>query len=148
MKGCNRIRFYSSIKEKEMRNKTIMGALIAACLMTLPAMAQKTWIDVYTILNTGACNSPTCHGNGSPNPSFNVQSSPSVLYSQLVNGNPVNPYAKDSVHNKLVDPGSPQTSFIIRKLGRCTDGPLKLHQPNEGVPMPQNANRLAAADLE
>lgn len=112
-----------------------------------PVFAQKTWADVITILTTN-CGSNSCHGSGSSNQSFNVDTNSAILYTQIVNADPINPYAKDSVNNKTVDPGSPKTSFLMRKIAGCTIGSLKIVL-EEGKTMPDGgAPALSEADIE
>jgi len=131
-----------------MKFRILSLTLITAFLFSATAHAQSTWDNIYTILNTN-CSSETCHGSGSANPSFNVDTSAAVLYAQLINGDPTNPYAKDSVNNKLVIPSSPETSFLMRKIARCSTNALALTQPFEGEIMPASgANRLSDADLD
>lgn len=131
-----------------MNLKTITAFSLLLIFFVIDAQAQKTWADVYLILNNTNCNSSTCHGSGASNPSFTVTNSPSVLYQQLINGNPINPYAKDSLNNKLVVPGVPERSFLLRKISHCSSGMLSLRQPFEGGLMPVGASRINDADLE
>ncbi len=121
---------------------------LAATIALTTTYAQKTWSDIYTILNT-KCSSQACHGSGSANDEFNVDTTASVLYSQLLNANPNNPYARDSVHNKFITPNSPQTSFLLRKIAHCdTSSSLSLTQPFEGSGMPVIGGTLPDADIE
>jgi len=114
---------------------------------TLHVNAQKTWQDIYNLMHT-TCSTSSCHGSGAPNTVYNVDTPANVLYTQLVNADPLNPYAKDSLHHKLVDPGSPQTSFLMRKISHCLTGSLALVQPYEGEMMPKDADSLSTENQE
>ncbi|HXH20378.1 MAG TPA: T9SS type A sorting domain-containing protein [Chitinophagales bacterium] len=131
-----------------MNNRKLIPAIAALFILLFTAVhAQSTWMDVYNILHTN-CATSSCHGTGSSNQSFNVEDTPQNLYDDLINGNPANPWARDTAGNKLIVPGSPQTSFVMRKLSHCTSGPLALTQPFEGAQMPDNAPALSSQNLE
>lgn len=126
--------------------KTTLMAITTLALATA-VYPQKTWNDVYTILNT-SCQGSSCHESGSSNNAFTVDTTAPVLYAQLINQDPKNPYA-DSVGHKLVVPGSPLSSFLLRKISHCdsTSG-LGLVQPFEGASMPESGNKIPDAEIE
>lgn len=130
-----------------MNCRKLVFTLMASIVLTT-THAQKTWGDIYTILST-KCSSPACHGSGSANDEFNVDTTSSVLYSQLLNANPNNPYARDSVLNKFITPNSPQTSYLFRKIAHCdTSSSFALTQPFEGAGMPVIGGQMPDAEIE
>jgi len=119
-----------------MENRIFRAAIIIAILFSVPARAQSTWEQIYTILNTSSCNSPSCHASGgSGPPSFHVNLPADSLYAQLYNGTPIN-FAANSEGNKLVFPGHPEKSFLMRKLSHCASGPLAIILNQHGPSMP------------
>lgn len=111
--------------------------------------AQSTFAQIHQILQTN-CAGSSCHQPGG-NPSFDVNAAESVLYNQLVNANPVNPYAKDSAKNKLIAPGYPDRSFLLRKIAHGLNENnihLGLKQPHEGLPMPSGGGSLSKPQIE
>ncbi|MEX0810873.1 MAG: T9SS type A sorting domain-containing protein [Chitinophagales bacterium] len=110
------------------------------------ASAQGTWDNIYTILQTN-CSTSSCHGTGSPHGDFFVDNSKSVLYDSLINAKIFNNHARDSVNNKLIYPGDPARSFLLRKIAHCMDGDLLLH-PDENAPMPENRPALPDSTVE
>lgn len=109
-----------------------------------PAIAQSTWQDVYTILNTN-CAGSGCHGGARPD--FDVTASSAVLYDALVGVGVINPAAAAKDH-KYIDPGYPARSFLLRKVANCLSGDLALDLPAEGNPMPDGRPELAEQDVE
>ncbi|MCW5906853.1 MAG: T9SS type A sorting domain-containing protein [Chitinophagales bacterium] len=115
----------------------------------LQISAQGTFTQIHQILQTN-CAGSSCHQSGG-NPSFDVNASESALYSQLVNANPINPYAKDSAKNKLITPGYPDRSFLLRKIahGLNENNPhLTIKQPHEGATMPDGGGALSKPEIE
>lgn len=113
---------------------TLLTILLGIFLFNFNSSAQGTWDKIHTVLQTN-CNASGCHGAGSPN-GFTVDGNASNVYNQLINVDPTNPYARDSAKNKLIFPGDPAKSFLLRKIGNCPDGDLMLKAPEEGASMP------------
>ncbi|MCW5906852.1 MAG: T9SS type A sorting domain-containing protein [Chitinophagales bacterium] len=124
-------------------------ALFAFNCYILQTSAQGTFTQVHQILQTN-CAGASCHQYGG-NPSFDVTGSESTVYNQLVNINPVNPYAKDSARNKLIAPGYPDRSYLFRKIAHGlneNNSYLALKQPHEGMNMPDGGGALSKTDIE
>lgn len=104
-----------------------------------------TFNSIYSILQANCTNS-TCH-NGS-NSVVNFSGSPADVYNRLINATPTNPAAAAKGH-KLVDPGYPERSFLLRKLSHPGfDNYYALDDPDEGDYMPKDAPSLANKDIE
>ncbi len=114
------------------------------------APCTGSWQRIHVIMQTYCSAASGCHGATSN--TYSVDGTAAEAYAELVNVAPKNPYAKDSLGNKLVVPFSPDSSFLIRKLGHCSSGPLKLKDPDEGNNMPDNGGHnappLSTQDLE
>lgn len=74
--------------------------------------AQSDFQRVYDIFQA-KCT--TCHGGGSPQGNLDLSASQTEVYNALVNANPTNPAAA-AKGNKLISPGNPNKSFLMRKL--------------------------------
>lgn len=109
------------------------------------ANAQSTYDDIVTILSTNCATTQSCHG-GNPQYSFDVNAPASELYDSLINGSVKNPYAVSQDY-KLIDPGYPARSFLLRKVANCISGELAM-VPAEGSPMPDNGTTLADNEIE
>lgn len=121
------------------------GFFIAVCfLFTVVSTAQTTTFTKVRNLLQANCGGSGCH-NGST-ATFNVTLGDSALYSALVNASPVNPTAL-SKGNKLVKPGDPVRSFLLRKMAHGISDPLNIIQA-EGVAMPYGAAKLDDNEIE
>lgn len=105
--------------------------------------AQETFAAIHSILQTN-CGGNGCH-NGTTS-TFDVTQSTSDLYAELVNGDPINPAAL-AKGDKLIKPGYPTRSFLLRKIAHGLSDVLELQQPNEGQDMPPSG-ALAEQDIE
>ncbi len=105
-------------------NFRALSLVLTLCLFAFikPIHAADTWQQVYTILSAN-CAGSSCH-TGSTN-SFDVSASSSSLYSTLVGVAPTNATAL-AKGDKLVDPGYPARSFMLRSIGNCLSTDLAL----------------------
>lgn len=121
--------------------------LLTFLFLSIQLSAQTTWGRVYTILNTN-CAGSGCHDGSSQ--LFDVTASPTDLYAALVGVNPANPISV-AKGEKLVMPGAPYQSFLLRKvahgLGSAASSDLDL-SPGEGDPMPSTGSSLTPVDVE
>ncbi len=91
--------------------------------------AQSTWDDVYAILSNNCANSG-CHLNGINSPNFSLPQD--ELYAALYDM-PTNTIAANEKKNRLVYPGDPYRSYILRKASNpdfMADVPLESDEQN------------------
>jgi hypothetical protein len=130
-----------------MKSLSVLTGLILAVLLQFPlagSSQNSTFQKVHNLLQA-TCGGSGCH-NGST-ATFNVTLSDTAFYNSIVNANPVNPSALSSA-NKLVKPGDPVRSFLLRKMAHGISDPLDLKQPNEGLDMPYGAAKLPDNEIE
>jgi len=129
--------------------KTILSSVSLVLFTTLcfNAHAQSTLTRVHSIMQTNCGGASGCHGGSNPQ-SFSVSGTATDFYNDVVNVSPLNPYAKDSLGHKLVDPGYPNRSFLLRKMAHGLSPDLALKQPNEGANMPSGQPKLDDAEIE
>lgn len=114
---------------------------MAAILISCGASAQtvSTFSLVQNIIQAN-CSASGCHGGGSANV-FDAEAAADDLYDALVGVDAVNPVAA-AKGNKIVDPGHPYNSFLLRKIGSNNFDPyIKIEAAERnGHPFPlQNA---------
>lgn len=123
--------------------------LIAAALTTsvLQANAQSTFSSINNIFQASCTNG--CHTAGSPsgNLILDTDGDLNALYANLVGVMPTNPAAAAKGY-KLIDPGYPANSFLLRKCAYeqwddAYDLPVA-----QGVRMPQGQPVLAKEEVE
>ena len=119
---------------------TLFVLLISANLLN----AQNSdFTRVHNILQAN-CGSTSCHGGAHP---LTLTGTESSVYNALVNQAPTNPAAL-AKGNKLVDPGHPYNSYLLRKVGAQFDTYFNL-EAAEGARMPSNgAPALPDEDIE
>ena len=93
-----------------MKNNTIL--LLAFLLVGMTAQGQSTFTEVYNIFQ-GNC-ATYCHGGSNPSGQLNLTGTEGEVYDAIVNVNPVNPAALAKL-DKIVKPGHPSRSFLLRK---------------------------------
>ncbi|HXH18494.1 MAG TPA: T9SS type A sorting domain-containing protein [Chitinophagales bacterium] len=114
-------------------------------LLVQTVFAQSTFSRIYTLLQSN-CSASGCHGGTNPQV-FDVSGTLTDVYNRIVGANCANPAAAAKGY-KLVDPGYPYRSFLLKKIAHGISADLQLEQPAEGVPMPKNAPKLADKDIE
>ncbi len=122
----------------------VLAVALALCSFAVskPVSAQSTYEQIRTILTTNC--SPACHANTIY--SFNIDDPASALYDSLLNADPKNPYARSQGY-KLIYPGHPEKSFLLRKVANCISGDLALAQA-EGSEMPEGGPALLDQEIE
>lgn len=108
---------------------TLFAVLVLSFFTSNSLFAQSTFGKIYQTLQTN-CQGSGCHGATNFN-SFSVAGSSSDVYDAIYDVAPENIYAKDSLDNKLVYPGQPARSFLLRKISNCFDGDLILNSEEE-----------------
>lgn len=126
-----------------MRMKFLLAAALSIAF-AFSLQAQQTWDQVYSILNTN-CAISSCHGGTTANP-FDMGANSFSAFSSMVNVDPTNPAAKAAGY-KLVDPGHPYNSYLLKKIGDGFDSYLDL-EAAEGNVMPSGAPALADNEIE
>lgn len=106
---------------------------------------QATYQEIVTILQT-KCSGSGCHNGVTPG-IFSVAGSAADIYGRIVNVTPVNPAAAAKGY-KLIDPGYPERSFLLRKIAGTFDPGLTLQQPQEGNLMPTAGTPLTSVEKE
>ncbi len=134
---CSRIKLLHDMKSR-------LSFLLVALGLPFASIAQETFPMIYTMLQT-RCGGNGCH-NGST-ASFNAMGTEAEVYAALVNADPVNPTAL-SKNNKLIKPGYPIKSFLLRKIAHGLSDVLELQQPNEGAAMPSGGAALLDHEIE
>src|SRR5687768_8600983 len=112
--------------------KSLILCLSALCVFTLQNLnAQHTFTQVYNLLQAN-CSTSGCHDGSAQR--FNITLSETDVYNQLVNADPQNSDAV-SKKNKLIKPGDPVRSFLLRKISHGISSSLHLAS-GEGDAMP------------
>ncbi|HXH20215.1 MAG TPA: T9SS type A sorting domain-containing protein [Chitinophagales bacterium] len=106
--------------------------------------AQGTFTTVYSLLQSN-CSASGCHGGATP-AIFSVDGSETDVYNALVGVAASNSTAA-AKGNKLIDPGHPYNSFLLKKIGGEFDSYLKL-ESTEGELEPRNAQPLQNFEIE
>lgn len=133
----NQFNLSSSMKHPLLLSLLLVGS-------SLSATSQESFALIHSMLQT-RCSGNGCH-NGST-PTFNVDQGTAELYADLVNVDPINPTAL-SKGNKLIRPGYPTKSFLLRKVAHGLSDVLELQQPQEGSHMPSGGAALADNEVE
>ena len=115
-----------------MKMKSTRALAVLAILLFSGIVKGQTFTRVFEILQDHCAS---CHGGSSPI-AYDLGTTPAETYAALVGVTPLNPSAAAKGH-KLVDPGHPYNSFLLKKSGANLDGYFNLDMPTEGNPMPQ-----------
>lgn len=126
-----------------MRKAFTRVAVVAALTLFSITAKGQTFQRVFEILQTHCAQ---CHGGSSPI-AYDLGTTPAQTYSAIVGVTPLNPSAAAKGH-KLVDPGHPYNSFLLKKAGGNLDGYFNLDSPSEGNPMPQSGTALTNIEAE
>lgn len=97
--------------------------------------AQTTYSLVYSIFQSKCVS---CHNADSLFGSLDLSGNDSTVYTKIVNVNPVNTTAL-SKFNKLISPGDPHRSFLLRKINNGLDDDNGI-TTGEGLACPQDTN--------
>lgn len=116
-----------------MKANMLFMALVLSVLFS-QADAQSSYDLVYNILQTKCAAS--CHKGGTPDGNLLLDASSAQVYNNLVGVMPDNATAAGK-GEKLIDPGYPYRSFLMRKIGHDLDSSLTI-EASEGSYMPQS----------
>lgn len=117
--------------------------LILAMSISALAKAQNTYNMVYNVFQA---NCVSCHNSTNLSGSLDLGASDSAVYADIVNVNPVNATALAKA-NKLVSPGDPHRSFLLRKCINGLDADNGI-TTGEGAACPQNSTSLSNKEIE
>lgn len=120
-----------------------LWVLLLLFSVSLAGQTTATFTKVYNILQTN-CASASCHGATSPNP-LKFSGTEQDVYDHLVNVLPTNAAAQQR-GDKLVKPGYPDNSFLVRKMNHGLYSQAGL-LANEGNSMPP-VSAISAKDRE
>jgi hypothetical protein len=120
--------------------------LLSCFLAVLVSNGQSTFQDVAVIFDT-YCNA-SCHNGPGPGATLNLETSDmAALYANLIGSVPGNPAAAAKGF-KVVDPGHPHNSFILKKLGFNEWDDAYSLEIEEGYPMPDGEPHLSKENVE
>lgn len=123
-----------------MKHISLLSILLT--LVVCSAYAQGTFTDIHSLLQT-RCAGNGCH-NGTTQ-TFDVTQNETDLYNELM-GNPINPAAL-AKGDKLIKPGYPAESFLLRKIAHGLSDVLEIEQA-EGNDMPPAGGALEDYEVE
>lgn len=111
------------------------------------ANAQSTFTSVYNLFQANC--TVGCHSGSSPaaNLNLNEGGDKNAVYNNLIEVAPTNPAAAAN-GNKLVDPGYPYRSFLLRKCSTTDWDNTFSMDISEGNSMPDGQQALAKEDIE
>lgn len=137
--------YFRRPKSNFLRMKRLFTPLFTLFIFGLlsTASAQESFEMVHQLLTTN-CGGNGCH-NGTT-ATFNVDQSSADLYADLVGVTPVNPMAA-AKGNKLIAPGYPTKSFLLRKMAHGISDVLEIELA-EGSSMPQGQPALDDNEIE
>lgn len=126
--------------------KKALVLLLSLIAITQLSNAQSTYQEVYSIFQANC--TVGCHSGATPSANLNLGGSEADVYQALVNADPVNPYALNTLKQKLIDPGYPERSYLLRKCNNGMDSELDLMDVAEGNSMPSGQPALANHEIE
>ncbi len=126
-----------------MRIKRI-GFICIALVTSSNIFSQSTYSLVYNLFQTHCTTG--CHSGATPDAQLDLSALPAVVYGNLINKDAVNETAL-AKGDKLVMPGYPHRSFLLRKCDNALD-PENGIGDNEGELMPDVNNPLAPQEIE
>jgi len=127
-----------------MKNNNLFFFLFLPLFILTTAHAQSTYNQVYNLFQANC--TVGCHSGTSPSGNLNLGADTTTVYANLINVNPINPAAL-AAGNKLIVPGNPHYSFLLRKCLNGLDPDAAITQA-EGDPMPNNTTPLPKNKIE
>ncbi len=119
-------------------------AIGIAIAVSVVAQAQSTYSQVVNILQSNCA--VNCHQYGNLSGNLDLSSANGSIYNSLVDATPDNAAAAAAGY-KLVKPGYPEKSFLLKKLIHALDQSATL-ATGEGDPMPQTGPAPSQAEIE
>ena len=122
--------------------------LLALSAMTSALSAQNTFTQINALFQTSC--TVGCHNTADNSGNLNLSGTDSEVYSRIVNITPTNPAAAAKGH-KLIRPGYPDRSFLMRKCNNNLYPSEGLTGIEEGSAMPNyggTGSPLQSQDIE
>ena len=125
--------------------------IITFCVLLLGTFnlnAQEAFDRIYDMISTAGCAEASCHNGASPSAGLDLSGNKSQVYVALVDVPPQNAVSANK-GEKLVMPGYPYRSFLLRKInnGLCDELDCKL-DVGEGDAMPLGGTPLTDIEVE
>ncbi|MEM7101986.1 MAG: T9SS type A sorting domain-containing protein [Bacteroidota bacterium] len=124
--------------------KQLYTSLVLSAFFFMSAYGQSTYNEVYQILQN---NCTTCHNSTDALGGLDLSLDPTTLYANLVDTDPVNSTAQ-AKGDKMIDPGYPARSFLMRKLAYSAWDDYYSLDMGEGTPMPLGEPSLEKKEVE
>lgn len=127
--------------------KKFLPGIALAVLSAGVVQAQSTFTSVYNIFQANC--TVGCHSGSNPSANLDLKAGgdKNAVYNSLIEATPVNPAAAAKGH-KLVDPGYPYRSFLLRKCATNNwDATVNIEQA-EGNSMPDGQPSLEKEEIE
>lgn len=114
-------------------------------LFSAKVFGQDTYSKINTDIFQAKCVS--CHNATTNSGNLNLSGNATDIYNRIVGANPTNTIALAKGY-KLIDPGYPERSFLLKKCAAPGwDNDYSL-ETGEGAPMPNSQPSLANKDIE
>lgn len=120
--------------------------LIFLVATVLQSSAQSTYQEVYALFQANCTTG--CHSGSNPSANLDLGASEADVYNNIVGVTPTNPFAANTLKQKLIDPGYPERSYLLRKCNNGFDAELALTDVAEGNPMPVGQPALEDYEIE
>lgn len=114
-----------------------LTAIVILWVFYTPSFGQNTFSQINALFQANC--TVGCHSASSNSGNLNLTGTDSEVYNRIVNAVPTNPAAAAKGH-KLIRPGYPDRSFLLRKCNNNLYPTEGLTGANEGSPMPDNNN--------
>ncbi len=107
--------------------------------------AQSTFDNIHSIFQSSCVS--YCHDAGALAGGLDLSGTPAEVYNRIIDREPVNNAAKEK-GNKLIDPGHPHNSFLLKKINNGLDEDNDFAPADEGEAMPKGATALSNAEID
>lgn len=124
---------------------TLLGIAVVLAGYSGANAQNTTFKEVYDIFQANC--TVGCHSGSSPSANLDLSGTEQEVYANLINVDPVNPYAY-AKGDKLVRPGYPKQSYLLRKVNNQLDPDLILTNLAEGNAMPDGQTALDNYEIE
>ena len=109
-------------------------------------LAQTTYQEVYSIFQANCTTG--CHSGATPSANLDLGADEAQVYQNIVGVTPINPFAANTLKQKLIDPGYPERSYLLRKCSNGMDSEIDLVDVAEGNSMPSGLPAMEDYEIE